>query len=228
MAGGLNSVFKAFGGMDTLGFDGIWRLSETPKLFDVLAIRFGQHHFSGHWDDEKLEDLPKTGDADYVYYRELLEYLRNDSWVLGLSLTPWPWMRLYAEGGMHQAEGSVRPGVHAPAGFHTPNGDDMADHILAQEGLLRKVPAYDSSYKAYRLQFGGELRFPIEDAGSLSVAADVQFHQDGQTLHQVGSYDPDNPSLALGRSRREQAVVRMPRQARARFRDRSASAPTRG
>jgi hypothetical protein len=194
VAGGLNTVFEGFSGTDTLGFDGIWRFSETIKFFDVLAVRFGTHHFSGHWGDEKLEDLPEPGDADYIYYRKLLEYLRNDCWVLGASLTPWPWMRLYAEGEAPQAACYLRPGVHVPAGLIAPyGGDDLATHILSQEGLAGKVSAYDGSYKAYRVQFGGEFRFPIEDSGSLFAAADVQFHQDGQTLHQVGGYDPDNP-----------------------------------
>lgn len=193
VSGGLNTVFEAFGGTDTLGFDGIWRLAETVKFFDVLAVRFGQHHFSGHWGDEKVGKLPEPGDADYVYYTNLEEYVRNNSWVLGASLTPLPWVRLYAEGEMPQEPGYVRPGVHAPAGFHTPNGDDMATHILSQEGLLGKLAAYASSYKAYRLQAGAELKFPVEDVGSLFAAADFQLHQDGQTLHQVGGYSPDNP-----------------------------------
>ena len=193
LAGGLNTVFEEFGGTDTIGFDGLWRLSETVRFFDVLAVRFGEHHFSGHWGDEKLEELPVAGDPDYVPYTGFEEYVRNNSWVLGVSLTPLPWLRLYAEGEMPQEPSYVRPGVHAPAGFHTPNGDDMTTHILQQEGLLGKVAAYDSSYKAYRVQAGAELRFPIEKVGSLFAAADFQFHQDGQTLHQVGGYSPDNP-----------------------------------
>ncbi|MFA7118191.1 MAG: hypothetical protein WC159_05390, partial [Sphaerochaetaceae bacterium] len=66
------------------------------------------------------------------------------------------------------------------------------ENITGQEGLS-DLTAYDSSYKAWRLQAGLELRFPVWDMGSFFLAGDVQAHQDGQTLHQVGGYDPNNP-----------------------------------
>ena len=157
VAGGINTIFRASGGTDTLGFDGIWRLSETISFFDVLAVRFGQHHFSGHWGDETLLELPAEGEYDYVPYTGLVEYIRNNSWVLGASLKPASWARLYVEGEMPQEPSYVCPGVHAPPGFHTGNGDDMATHILQSEGLAGKVGTYDSSYKAYRVQAGIEL-----------------------------------------------------------------------
>jgi len=192
-AGGLNSVFQAFGGTDTLGFDGIWRLAGTIRLFNIVSFRYGMHHFSGHWGDEIVEDLPQPGDADYIYYLRLEEYVRASSHVFGISVNPFRWARLYFEAELPMKESWIRPGVHVPAGYVSPSGDDLAYHILSQEGLLEEVGSYDSSYKAWRLQTGVEFKWPIRDWGSLFVAGDCQFHQDGQTKHQVGLYDPNNP-----------------------------------
>jgi len=198
IAGGLNSVFQAYGGTDTLGFDGIWRLAGTVRLFDAIAIRYGNHHFSGHWGDEPLSDLPHPGDDDYVYYEHLSEYVRNNSYVLGVDISPEPWFRLYFEAEVPIGNSFVRPGVHVPTGFFTPGGDDLFLHIMRQEGFLDDEgnPIYivkDLSYKAYRFQTGAEIRLPLGDWGSLFLAGDYQMHQDGQTLHQIGGYSPDNP-----------------------------------
>lgn len=193
IAGGLNSVFQAFGGTDTLGFDGIWRLGGTVRLLDKVSIRYSMHHFSGHWGDETIEDLPEPGDPDYQPYLRLVEYVRASTELVGVSIDPFPWARLYLEAGLPMKEAWVRPGIHVPAGHLSPSGDDLADHILSQEGLLEEVESYDSAYKAWEIQAGAEFKWRILDWGSLFLAGDLQFHQDGQTLHQVGGYDPDNP-----------------------------------
>ncbi len=193
LSGGINSVFQAFGGTDTLGFDGIWRLAGTLRFFDTVAIRLGSHHFSGHWGDEIVADLPKPGDPEYVPYRNLEEYVRASSTVLGLSIEPTRFVRLYCEAELPEKMTWLRPGVHVPAGLLTPGGADLLTHILGQEGLLEEVGAYDSSYKAWRLQTGAEVTIPLGKWGSLFAAGDFQLHQDGQTLHTVGLYNKDNP-----------------------------------
>ena len=193
IAGGINSVFQAFGGTDTLGFDGIWRLGGTVRFFDKVSFRYSMHHFSGHWGDETVEDLPEPGDYDYQPYLRLVEYVRASTELVGVSVNPVPWARLYFEAGLPMKEAWVRPGVHVPAGHTSPSGDDLADHILSQEGLLEEVGDYDASYKAWEIQAGAEFKWQVLDWGSLFLAGDLQFHQDGQTLHQVGGYDPDNP-----------------------------------
>ncbi len=191
--GGINSVFQDFGGTDTLGFDGIWRLAATVRLLDTVSLRYGLHHFSGHWGDEIVEDLPRPGDADYIPYNNLEEYVRASSHVFGVSVNPEPWARLYFEAELPMEECWLRPGVHVPAGLTSPSGDDLAYHILNQEGLLEEVLAYGAGYRAWRLQAGIELRWAFGDWGSIFAAGDFQLHQDGQTLHQVGGYDPANP-----------------------------------
>jgi hypothetical protein len=67
---------------------------------------------------------------------------------------------------------------------------------------LQAVEAYNEgvsetdfadSYKAWIIDGGVELRYPLHNLGSLFFVADVVANQDGQTLHHVGGYDPDNP-----------------------------------
>lgn len=193
LSGGINSVFQAFGGTDTLGFDGIWRLAGTLRFFDIVAIRYGTHHFSGHWGDETIADLPKPGAPDYIPYHTLEEYVRGNSRVLGFSFDPAPFLRVYCEAELPEKATWLRPGIHVPAGLITPDGRDLLIHMLAQEGLLEEFEAYDGSYQAWRLQTGAELTLPLGKWGSLFAAGDFQLHQDGQTLHNVGLYDKDNP-----------------------------------
>ncbi len=192
LSGGLNSVFQAFGNFDTLGFDGIWRLAGTLRFFDTLAIRYGLHHFSGHWGDETMADLPKPGAPDYIPYRNLEEYVRGNSQVLGISIDPTPFVRLYCEAELPEKMTWLMPGIHVPAGLLTPRGTSLLMHILGQEGLLEEVGAYDSSFRAWRLQTGAEVTIPLGKWGSLFAAGDFQLHQDGQTLHNVGLYNKDN------------------------------------
>ena len=66
------------------------------------------------------------------------------------------------------------------------------DYITGQEDVETSV-AYADSYRAWRLQTGTEVHLPIFTVGSLFLAGDIQFHQDGQTQHQVNGYSPDNP-----------------------------------
>ena len=55
--GGLNTIFGAYGGVDVLGFDGFYGAGASLSVFDIVTLRFGFHHFSGHWGDETMNDF---------------------------------------------------------------------------------------------------------------------------------------------------------------------------
>ena len=57
--GGINTLFGAYGGVDTLGFDGQYGGGLDLGLFDKVFLRFSVHHFSSHWGDEVLYDFYK-------------------------------------------------------------------------------------------------------------------------------------------------------------------------
>lgn len=195
--GGLNTLFQKEGTINALGFDGFYGAGVTVRLFDKVAIQGGFHHFSGHWGDEIIGDLLEYNDSIDLYgdsaTYHLEEYTRGNSWMAGLSVEPTERWRVYCFAELPMRHAWIRPGIHVPASTRKPGSEDSQfDHITGQENLTGLSP-YDSSYKAWRLQAGGELRFPVSDVGSFFLAADVQAHQDGKTKHQVGSYDKDNP-----------------------------------
>ncbi len=192
LQGGLSSTFQGFGALDTLGFGGIYGAGVSVRLFNVLALQGGLHHFSGHWGDETLVTLAEEG-VDLANTK-LEEYTRGNSWLAGFSLDFSEHGRIYGFAELPMDQAWVRPGIHVPSFVYKPGSTEQLqfDYITGQEGLT-DLELYDSSYKAWRLQCGLEYRIPILKLGSLFLAGDFQFHQDGQTLHQVGAYSPDNP-----------------------------------
>ncbi|MGH0052874.1 MAG: hypothetical protein ACQ5SW_05755 [Sphaerochaetaceae bacterium] len=192
LQGGINTVFQAFGSQDALGFDGMYGAGVTVRLFDIVAIQGGFHHFSGHWGDEILSNLVERGYDLSSFHLE--EYTRGNSWMAGLSLEPTHHLRAYCFAELPMKSAWIRPGVHVPSFVIKPNSTDQSqfEYITGQEGLSGLQP-YDDSYKAWRFQYGLEYRIPVSSFGSLFFAGDMQLHQDGQTLHQVNGYSADNP-----------------------------------
>ncbi len=192
--GGVNTVFQNYGSTDTLGFDGFYGAGVTVRLFDKLAMQFGFHHFSGHWGDETLKSLiEENDDIDWDETR-LVEYTRGNSWLASVSFEPNEMIRIYGSAELPKSSAWIRPGVHVPSYTVKPGSTatNQQDYITGQEGVDSTVE-YDESYRAWRLQAGSELRLPVRSFGSVFFAGDIQFHQDGQTEHQVDEYSPDNP-----------------------------------
>ncbi len=192
LQGGLSSTFQGFGALDTLGFGGIYGAGVSVRLFNILALQGGLHHFSGHWGDETLMTLAEQG-ID-LSTTKLEEYTRGNSWIAGLSLDLNDRSRIYGFAELPMDHAWIRPGIHVPSYVFKPGSTDQSqfEYITGQENLT-DLEANDPSYKAWRLQSGFEYRIPVLKLGSLYLAGDVQLHQDGQTLHQVGSFSLDNP-----------------------------------
>lgn len=192
LQGGISATFQGFGALDTLGFGGIYAAGANVRLFDRIALQGGLHHFSGHWGDETIITLAESG-VDLATTK-LEEYTRGNSWLVGISIELDSRSRFYGFAERPMDEAWVRPGIHVPSYVAKPGSPDQSqfDYITGQEGLSG-LEAPDPSYKAWRLQCGMEYRLPVLDLGSIFLAADFQFHQDGMTGHQVGGYSQDNP-----------------------------------
>lgn len=229
LAGYINTIFNMFGKNDTLDFDGAYLLGASVRFADCVSIRVGMHHFSGHYGDEMLEKFYKYNKVDSseqyrggslfeyakaeagkkYYLVSPVEYVRDNSWIAGISADLPFGIRLYGEAELPQNPSWLRPFVHCPADYDNPvDGDNgrptMIDRIGGDAADGEQIPQYqldeeqnlkrtaNGSYKAWRIHTGLEWRINV-GFGSVFAAADVQFHQDGQTLHKMGGYDKSNP-----------------------------------
>ena len=213
--GALNLVFDAQGGTDCLGFDGIYFYGVNASFLDgLISMRIGRHHYSGHYGDEIEESFLLRRDelgrvyadrfllnsSDGGYISRFIQYVRQDSLVIGLSTQPTSWLRLYVEADiltpkMHR----VRPWFLVPEETMQDDGDHTLEQGIGySEGVYdtiddsRKAP-YSSSYKAMSFNLGAEVTIPVKSLGSAIFAFDVKLNQEGQTAYQIGAYSEDNP-----------------------------------
>lgn len=185
--GALNTVFQGFGGADNLGFDGIFFMGANAKLFDTLAIRYGLKHYSGHYGDETLENVRNNSGNT----ASPIEYCRDNNLLLGISLPVTSNFRVYADASRPLLKSWLGPGVHIPSWvLKSTSGEPQYLVVSGREGIT--PVAYPESYKAWIVQTGAEISLPMS-FGGLFLAADLKFHQDGQTGHLPGLYQEQNP-----------------------------------
>ncbi len=193
ISGGLHTVMELRGDSDSLGYDGFYSFGVNIKLWEILTLKGGLHHFSGHWGDEMLFTLAAVNPTLDLSETTFLEYTRDNSWLLALSVEPLEMLRLYTAIEIPMVNAFVRPGAHTPFRNHYPGEPEINFHsyITAGEGVTTTIN-YPAAYRALRIQVGSEVKIPLFSVGSLFLAGDFQFHQDGQTLHQINSYASEN------------------------------------
>jgi hypothetical protein len=185
LQGMLNTTFIGGGGMDNLGFDGIYFYGIVCSLTDAVQIRFGKHHFSGHYSDEIL--YPFITAATQTLNEDLVEYTRDNSYLLGISINPIPQLRLYGEAELPEHESWLRPFFHRPDAFYEKGGPGW------WMDFYRDDNPYGDEYAAWRLQAGAEIELELPIIGTVYAAGDVQFYQSGQSEHWGEGFDSDNP-----------------------------------
>lgn len=216
LAGSINTLFVLDGGNETLDFDGSFFVGGTVRYKDFLSVRAGIHHFSAHWGDESLEKFYEyNGIAPYeqspvsvnnktYYYQGLIEYVRDNSWLLGVSVDLPENFRFCSEIEIPKNPSWLRPFIHTPA-YYKNSGDDrnnntgsyrtahvegcFDDAEIKNESELKK----GAGYAALRIHASAEWRHDFKNIGTLVLAADVQAHQDGMTKHQIGAFSKKNP-----------------------------------
>jgi len=234
LAGYINTIFNMFGKNDTLDFDGSFFVGASLRVANCVSLRFGMHHFSGHYGDELLEKFysynevnaeePYNGgslfnyakthsseakDGKKYYLNGLVEYVRDNSWIAGISADlPWGF-RVYGEAELPMNPSWLRPFIHCPAdydnpvvtdeshstlidriGGDAPDGEHVPQKQLDEDQALKRTS--NGSYKAWRIHTGLEWRLDV-GFGAVFAAGDIQFHQDGQTLHKIAGYSKSNP-----------------------------------
>ncbi len=187
--GSLNSVFQGFGGAKNLGFDGVFFFGLNTRLFNTASIRIGYQHYSGHYGDETIWNINKINPSQGG---TPIEYTRDNNLLIGVSIQPISQVRLYADASLPLVNTWMHPAIHIPTWvIKRTDGKPLLDVEAGKENVT--APHFADSYKAWIINAGTELHYPINNLGSLFVAGEVTFNQDGQTLHTVGEYDSDNP-----------------------------------
>ncbi len=196
LQGMLNTAFINGGGMDNLGFDGIYFYGLVCSFTEKMQIRLGKHHFSGHYGDEIL--FPYITAAAQTLNEDLVEYTRDNSYLLGISINPYPQLRLYGEAELPENDSWLRPFFHRPDNFYEKGGPGW------WMDSYRTDNPYGFLYAAVRLQAGAEIELKLPLIGTVYAACDFQFYQSGKTEHWGEGFDPDNPwesgcTLAVGK-----------------------------
>lgn len=217
LAGYINTFFWLSGANDVLDYDGSYLLGASMRVADRVTVRAGLHHFSGHYGDETLENLYsfnqvdfKTGviqnytgakaeaGKEYVLLSEV-EYVRDNSYLLGISADVTKGLRIYGECELPKSDAWIRPFVTAPTDKEFPDMDRIAwgefgyseDDLIgrdtkAEEKLLEKTR--EDGYYALRVHGGAEYTFNFKYVDFI-LSADVQAHQDGQVRNEEGKLD---------------------------------------
>lgn len=228
LSGYLNTLFWLYGANDTLDFDGSFMVAGNLRIADMVTLRLGIHHFSGHYGDETLEDFYAYNKVDFNNnatinnytgsknvdghsYRLLspTEYVRDNSWLIGLQAQLPYGFRVYGECEIPQKDAWIRPFIHVPADCINPATGKVEDESSIhrsgngegagqQPGLIDDEEAQKrgSGYMALRVHGGIEYTLGLSWA-NIIVSADVQAHQDGQNRnadgrHDILSYNPDS------------------------------------
>lgn len=226
LAGYLNTIFWLSGANDTLDFDGSFLVSGSFRVADIITLRFGMHHFSGHYGDETLGDFYNYNKIDFTNnslignytgsksveghtysFQSAVEYVRDNSWIIGLQAELPLGFRVYGECEIPQKTAWIRPFIHVPANYINPGTKDPNDPSSihrsgggegASDSLLDEEEAQktNSNYMALRIHGGLEYTLGLSWA-NIKVSADIQAHQDGQNRnsngqHDILSYSKDN------------------------------------
>lgn len=218
VGGALNTLFMIFNSSASLGFDGTWMAGASIRVGDMFTVRGGMHHFSGHYGDEIIDSFYERNRIDFndnrrinadfegresgkeYYLHNLVEYVRDNYWIVGASLDLPFGFRVYGEFEWPFGNVWLRPFSSTPAGHNTQDGTPLLEYVggssegftdeQVQDELRRKT---GTGYNVLRAHVGAEFSFSISREVSCFLSMDIQFHQDGQTKHMPNEYSPDNP-----------------------------------
>ncbi|MCF0238072.1 MAG: hypothetical protein HUK24_05690 [Sphaerochaetaceae bacterium] len=214
--GYVNLIFEAFSGTDVVAYDGAYFLGGTLGYKDYFALRIGVRHFSTHLGDEKVVDMysydnvtMSSGKTKFLIngtsYNliDVVEYVRQNPLSIAFSaklpVTSYFSIRAYGEMDIPFNGNNTRPFSHTPSSFECPYYENVTslEWQRDKEGVSKsqyatEMAIKDSSYRALKIHTGLETAF---DFGSVVavLGGDVQFHQDGKTLHRINGYNKNNP-----------------------------------
>lgn len=148
-----------------IGYDGIYFFGGTFRIGDVLSMRIGQNHYCSHYGEAiyKLVDKKyETLDDFSLSYK----YIRMNPYVIGLSIEPTSFFRVYGEISFPGRDIEVlHPNVFRPSWYDSNN-------------------QYSDDYNARIANVGIELSANIfKNLGKTTIGYDLHMYEEGKVIY---------------------------------------------
>jgi hypothetical protein len=156
---------------DNFGYDGIFFTGINVRVGDVVSMRVGDFHYCSHYGDSIMKVVQYAEDPSFDDFWITYKYVRMDGFVIGLSIDPNPYLRVYGELNYPPRDiVSIRPDMFAP-------------NWVEKEGA-RVNPDYPDSYNARIVNFGFEMNYPlIKQMGNTTLGYDLHLYEEGKVQY---------------------------------------------
>ena len=247
LGGYIDSMFTGWGKNTSLGYDGSYIIGGALKIADIVTLRAGIKHMSGHYGDEAFAKMIEKNHIDFAsdslpytytkieteeetlaglgpsaqesstglgyrigesnkYFNGVVEYVRDNSIIGAVSVDLPKNFRIYTEIEVPKVQAWIRPIAHTPGyrnAFAGQFGNHLIEHLggwsedaenIPEDQIIEEVDSKTANplYCAMHIHSGVEFRYDFNFA-AVVVSSDIQFHQDGQSMHQINGYSPENP-----------------------------------
>ena len=159
---------------DSYGYDGIYFYGVSFRVADFVSMRVGNHHYCTHYGDaiyKKASGIIPTVE-NWMGYK----YIRMNDYVVGLSIEPNSWLRVYVEYNFPPKDiSTLRPNMFAPNWLKRLKGQSVD-------------PGYPDSYNARIISTGIEVAYPVfKTLGNTTIGYDLHLYEEGKI-----QYDHEN------------------------------------
>ncbi|MCY1151162.1 MAG: hypothetical protein PQJ49_03455 [Sphaerochaetaceae bacterium] len=168
----LQSFYTA-GFDNSLGYDGIYFYGGTMRVANVFSMRIGYHHYCSHYGDDIFKAI--NSDSSFTDFNYGYKYIRMNGFVIGLSVEPTSWARVYGElNYIPENVSTIRPLMFAPGWFNSNNSN------------------YDEDYNARIVNVGVEFTLPIfKNLGNTTIGYDLHMYEEGKIVYEeIDGYNP--------------------------------------
>lgn len=151
---------------DSYGYEGIHFLGLNMSVADVVSLRMGSHHYCSHYGDAIIK---RINPYEWLEFNNTYKYIRMNTLVLGLSITPIEGIRVYGE-------------------YNWVPKDVMAFRPVMYQPSWLSITVYpnlhDQGYKARIINIGFELSYDFfKKLGTTSLGFDAHFYEEGQIVY---------------------------------------------
>ncbi len=166
--GALTSAFEGRFS-DLIGYDGVYFFGLSASVGDIVSIRYGSSHYCTHYGDGSFKQIRDDDHIDPDFL-ECYKYLRMNSSLIGVSVNPLPWIRLYGELDFVLDSTHIRPDIFGPT--------------WSLKGTeAEEVP---DDYGNRIVSLGIELEYPIfPRLGNTTLSYQFKTYEEGKIVYRV-------------------------------------------